>query len=308
MIEKPQQEREDCQRRYMQRCSTKVEEIRATADKTKAAYEYAEAQLQQAEAELSHARNMYEQVQAMAPVAPPVVRMHDDDVTMRGVLTGVPGAAPASPQACRSGSHTPTGSVHAPGTPVAPSPTRIAEQPPPPPSVIAAIQQDQAKCFADQAALNQQMQAFIAQFGPVISHLQAAAQNTAARVPVEAATPPKKVAYVPPPPGQRTLAQSLGAKPRSSSVATTHRGPGAVRRSPSRPRSAPYEPATDEHKSSDGRSRSPCDEPSRPSGAVINPAEEREAARRANFPGGIAPGFGESAMPLSPDSRLPDEH
>ena len=192
-----------------------------------------------------------------------------------------------------------------PPTPVAHSPNRAGDHPVPNPSVIATIQQEQAKCFADQAALSLQMQNFFAQFGPVITQLQsAAAQADAARVPVDVATPPKKAAYVPPPAGQRTLAQTVGATARSSSVVSTHRGPGAVRRSPSRTRSAPYDTGAEEHNGDYvARSRSPVEEPSRPSGAVINLDEEREAARRANFQGGTVQ---EPAVPPPLGSRPPD--
>ena len=301
MLAKPQPDREDSQRRYMQRCATKVDECRAKADSAKQAHEYAESKLQHAEAELAHASSMYDQVKAMAPVSPPTVRMHDDDVAMRSEHADASGAAPASPPAGVSVTHAPDGSVLTPTTPVAPSPTRAGAHPVPSPAVIATIQQEQAKCLADQAALSQQMQTLIAQFGPVITHIQAqsaAAQADAARVPVDPPTPPKKPAYVPPPAGQRTLAQTVGAAGRSASAVPTHRGPGSVRRSPSRTRSG----TVDGHDDKDDRSRSPCEEPSRPSGAVLNLAEEREAARRANFHGGTAT---EPAAPPSPGSRTP---
>ena len=300
LLAKPQHDREDCQRRYMQRCATKVDDCRAKADIAKQAHEYAEAQLQHAEADLAHASSMYDQVKAMAPPSPPTVRMNDDDVTMRGAPPGPAGAAPTTPPAGMFDARAPEGSAASPTTPVAPSPNRAGEPSVPSPSVIADIQREQAKCLADQAVLSQQMQTLIAQFGPVVAHIQAQTA-AAATVPVEPPTQPKKPAFVPPPAGQPTLAQTIGATRRSASAVPTHRGPGSVRRSPSRTRSG----TVDRRKEKDERSRSPCDdgkEPSRPSGATLNLAEEREAARQANFHGGPPT---ETEVPPSPVSRSP---
>ena len=285
----------------MNRCSARVDDTRAKADAAKQAHEFAEAQLQIAETELLHASSMYDQVKAMAPPTPPTVRLSDDDVHMRG-----PGAVPASPPTARAASLPPDGASAAPATPVAPSPNSNVH-PAPAPSVIAAMQQEQAKFAAGQAALSQQMQALTSQLGPVLSHIQAAAQAEAARIPVEVTTTPKKTPYIPPPTGQRTLAQTVGgATRRSMSAIPTHRGPGSVRRSPSRTRSGPYTPP-DAAKGSEDRSRTPDKEPkepSRPSSATLNLDEEREAARRASFPGGTVK---EPTVPPSPGSLSPEK-
>ena len=174
----------------------------------------------------------------------------------------------------------------------------------PSPSVIAELQQHQAKCAQDIGNLGtaiSQVNSFIQTLGPIIPQLQhMAQQNVAMRSPVDPVTPPKQKSP-PLPAGQTTLAESI-ERTRAASVAT-HRGPGAVRRSPSRKVDVPRDRAA--------RSRSPMEEsasyrePSRPSHAVINPAEEIAAAKAAGFHPGVAPPAGEAAAPAAPSSPAP---